>query len=312
MDFKINNILVPTDYSASANIALNVAIEMAKRHSATIHLLNIVEPMVFGKFVHVGGAVINIQKEMLKLSVSNMIMHETSITNNTILKVVSNVEVGLVDSIIEDYEKKNNIDITIIGTHGITGYDEAILGSTAMTIIKKSSCPVLSIPPFFGKTSFKSILFPVRFVEGIEEKYDYVKPIIKKNEASIHLLGVFEPENNEEIYPITEELQNIKRKIDSSGYVVSYQVLSSTDIEKTILETANNKNFDLIIINATLDKKWYHLFSGNSFTHNIVTHSKTPVLSIKPGITQETIDNALKVVYSRAQHYQPLNLPNTN
>ncbi|WP_158728815.1 universal stress protein [Flavobacterium sp. I-STPA6A] len=249
---------------------------------------------------------------MLKISTLNMIKHEMSIVNNTVLKVVSSVEVGLIDSVIEEYEKKNNIDITVIGTHGITGYDETVLGSTAMTIIKKSSCPVLSIPPFFGKTSFKSILFPVRFVEGIEEKYDYVKPIIEKNEASIHLLGVFEPENNEEIYPITEELQNIKRKINSSGYVVSYEVLSSTDIEKTILQTADSKKADLIIINATLDKKWYHLFSGNTFTHNIVNQSRTPVLSIKPGITQETVETALKVVYSRAQQYQPLNLATKN
>lgn len=311
MDFKINNILVPTDYSASANIALNVAIEMAKRHCATLHLLNVVEPMVFGKFAYLDGSLGNIQLKIQKLSIENMKKHEAAILDNTVIKVVSRVQVGLVDTIIEEYEKNNDIDITVIGTHGITGYDETILGTTAMTIIKKSSCPVLSIPPLFNKTTFKSILFPVRFVEGVKRKYDYVKPIAQKNEASIHLLGVFEPENNEEIYPITEELQIIKNKINMSGHTVSYEVLSSDDIEKTILDRANNKNFDLIIINATLDKKWYHLFSGNSFTQNIITHSRTAVLSIKPSITQETIDNTLKVMNARAQQYQPLNLKET-
>lgn len=312
MDFKINNILVPTDYSASANIALNVAIDMAKRHGATLHLINIIEPMIFGKFVNVKGTIINIQKKMTKISLENMIKHETSIINTTLLKVVSSIEIGSIDAIIEEYESKNNIDITIIGTHGSSGYDEDAIGSTAMAIIKKSSCPVLSIPPFFGKTSFNSILFPIRFVEGVAEKYDFVKPIIEKNGSIVHLLGVFEPENSDDVYTITEQLQIIKRKIKISGHVVSYEVMSSDRIEKTILKTAAAKDFDLIIINATLDKKWYHFFNGNSFTQNIISRSKKPVLSIKPTLNQETIDNVLNVVYARAQQYQPLNLKVAN
>ena len=48
MNYQLKNILVPTDFSACANNALRVAIGMAKRHNATIHLLHVVETAYIG------------------------------------------------------------------------------------------------------------------------------------------------------------------------------------------------------------------------------------------------------------------------
>lgn len=306
MDFQIKNILVPTDFSNSANIALCVAIDMAKRHNACLHLINVVQPMVLGKFVTVRGSISNVQNKILIMALENMRKHETVIISETILSVKTTVEVGNLDLIVQKYEEDNYIDLTVIGTHGVTGYDENFVGSNAISIIKKSNCPVLSIPPTFIKTSFERILFPIRYVEGIEEKYDFIKPIIEKNNSIVHLQGLFEPMNNEEIYPITNELQRIKNKINNNGYLVSYQVNSTDNIEELIIDTAEVTQSDLIIINATLDKKWYH-FSGKTFTDQIVSKSKIPVLSIKPNITEDSVQSALKIFFQKQNntfHYK--------
>lgn len=47
MNYQIKNILVPIDFSEPVNNALEVAIAMANRHNADIHLLHVVHPQVY-------------------------------------------------------------------------------------------------------------------------------------------------------------------------------------------------------------------------------------------------------------------------
>ena len=48
MTYQIENILVPTDFSETANNAIRVAIGMAIRQKANIHLLQVVESAYIG------------------------------------------------------------------------------------------------------------------------------------------------------------------------------------------------------------------------------------------------------------------------
>jgi nucleotide-binding universal stress UspA family protein len=41
--------------------------------------------------------------------------------------------------------KEESADLIIMGTHGRTGFDHLILGSTAENVVRKSPCPVLTV-----------------------------------------------------------------------------------------------------------------------------------------------------------------------
>jgi nucleotide-binding universal stress UspA family protein len=41
--------------------------------------------------------------------------------------------------------KDKNADMIVIGTHGRTGIDHMLFGSTAEKVVRKSSCPVLTV-----------------------------------------------------------------------------------------------------------------------------------------------------------------------
>jgi universal stress protein A len=43
------------------------------------------------------------------------------------------------------FVKENNIDLIVIGTHGRTGIDRVIFGSTAQRVVRHSPCPVLTV-----------------------------------------------------------------------------------------------------------------------------------------------------------------------
>jgi len=41
--------------------------------------------------------------------------------------------------------REKKIDIIVIGTHGRTGIDRLLFGSTAEKVVRKAPCPVLSV-----------------------------------------------------------------------------------------------------------------------------------------------------------------------
>lgn len=42
---------------------------------------------------------------------------------------------------------KNSFDLLVLGTHGLSGLRRALLGSTASTVTRLASCPILLVPP---------------------------------------------------------------------------------------------------------------------------------------------------------------------
>ena len=43
------------------------------------------------------------------------------------------------------YAKENEIDLIVLGTHGRTGLAHVLLGSVAEKVVRKASCPVLTV-----------------------------------------------------------------------------------------------------------------------------------------------------------------------
>jgi nucleotide-binding universal stress UspA family protein len=45
------------------------------------------------------------------------------------------------------YAKEHDIDLIVLGTHGRTGLKHVLLGSVAENVVRKASCPVLTVRP---------------------------------------------------------------------------------------------------------------------------------------------------------------------
>ncbi|MEP7236527.1 MAG: universal stress protein [Ferruginibacter sp.] len=304
MSYVIKNIIVPIDFSETANNALEVALAMAKRHNAEIHLVHVVQPQLNVDPTGMHGAVPALQDILLEDANKNINRHKAAIQQNNHLVVNTLVETGSVAICVSKYVLNNQKDLVVMGTHGVSGWNEFFLGSNAMATIKECSCPVLTIPPSFKKRTFDSILYPIRNVEGVVEKYDYVKPIIEKNDAKIHLLGVAQLNDEYEVNMLSNKLKAVREAILHNNEYISYETNQSANIAAKILEVAHERNDDVMIINATLDKAWYKFFAG-SYTQQIVNHSKIPVLSVKPALTPELIKQRINHFITEAQYYYP-------
>jgi len=304
MSYKIKNILVPTDFSEAANNALKVAVAMAKRHHANIHLLHAIQPYLFAGVDEVHGLASFTPLPFVQIANENLEKTKQTILASNNFEVTGHTIVGSVSYSVASLLKIIEFDLIVIGTHGNTGWVEKIIGSNTLSVIKESAIPVLSIPPTFTKITFDSVLYPIRNINGVMEKYDYIKPILEKNNSSIHLLGLkLEGENASDI---EIKLEKLKETILHDKDFITFQLESATSIPQKIIEVSEKRNDDLMIINATLDKAWYNFF-GSSFTQYIISNSKIPVLSVKPELTPELLTAANQYMIAEANHYIPYN-----
>jgi universal stress protein A len=143
--FAPKQILVPTDFSKYSDKALKEAIDIAKQHGSTIHLLHvnsIVQQCAIDYCM-----TIEILDDLEKQSTDNaqkLIGEEINkFPESKTVTIIPEVKKGTpYEEILKDQMEKN-IDLIIIASHGTTGLLHHFIGNVAERVAKGARCPVL-------------------------------------------------------------------------------------------------------------------------------------------------------------------------
>lgn len=145
----MKNILIPTDFSESAENALNYCLNYFKQDTCTFYLLSIhkaweytSDDLMSSSSASVYSSLIGENKEQLQELIIRL---EKEYENqNYTFHSISDYDV-FTDAINQVIELKN-IDLIVMGTDGATGAKEAIFGSHTLRVIRQVNCPLLVIP----------------------------------------------------------------------------------------------------------------------------------------------------------------------
>ncbi len=141
----INKILVPIDFSDYSKNALKYAADFARIFKAKIFLIYVIEPVIYPADFSIGQVTIptpdvdmnaRAQSELDNLAKSFV---ESSLEVETIIKS------GKPFVEINETASEKDIDLIIIASHGHTGVEHLLFGSTAEKVVRKAPCPVLTI-----------------------------------------------------------------------------------------------------------------------------------------------------------------------
>src|SRR5687768_11327747 len=148
LPIQIRRILAPTDFSEHSCYALQYARLFADRWGAELHLLNVIEPAVFPTEAGLTPmGLMNLDSELTFAAERAM----GEVLNRQELQGIPNVSTavghGRASSAIIEYATQHEIDLIVIATHGRTGLEHLIFGSTAERVVRESPCPVLTIRP---------------------------------------------------------------------------------------------------------------------------------------------------------------------
>ena len=144
--FDLARILVPIDFSEHSKKALEYAVPFARQFGASLELLYVVEPTIYPadfSFGQVGFP--NVEEELRTRG-----YHELEgLITKTIggrVKARASVRTGKAFFEIDQFAQEQGIGLIIIATHGHTGIEHVLFGSTAEKVIRHAPCPVLVIP----------------------------------------------------------------------------------------------------------------------------------------------------------------------
>ncbi len=141
----IKRILAPTDYSDHSYYAMRYALSLARQWEAELHLLNVLEPAVFPTEAGLTPmGLMNLDDELATASDRSMteLLLRDELKGLTTVTAVSH---GRASSAIIEYAQEHDIDLVVIATHGRTGLEHLIFGSTAERVVRESPCPVLTV-----------------------------------------------------------------------------------------------------------------------------------------------------------------------
>jgi len=139
---KIERILYPTDFSTKSERAREHAIYMAKALNTKLHLLHAIEPLDYDEM---DEEIMDFYKG-LENQLEGKMEVEKKIFQEADLKIQAEIIIGHRWKVINNYAKENNIDLIIMGSHGVRNEAGDIsVGTTSHKVMFSSPCPVLIV-----------------------------------------------------------------------------------------------------------------------------------------------------------------------
>ncbi len=214
---KIEKILVPVDFSPSAEVAREHAAQWAARFGAALHFLHVwrvpwyLDPQLPTLQPSPYPDLASLARSKANAAMARFIW---PLERRAGLALQSLVTDGTPRNVILETAALRRYDLIVMGTNGRTGLAHLFLGSTAEGVVRRAPCPVLTIrapgraggqgpapaaaPPEEAATAPgpylrpRKILVPVDFSEGAAAALDLAVQLGQAFQAAVDVLHVLE------------------------------------------------------------------------------------------------------------------------
>lgn len=144
-NFCLKRLLVPIDFSLHSKKAIDFAISLADNFNANIDFVHVIEQDIHPSFYASGiYSISQIDKDLKNRVIENMKAFVEDQLNPDI-KAEYVVCEGKSHKEIINLSKEEKTDMIVIATHGLTGMDYILLGSTTEKVVRWANSPVLTV-----------------------------------------------------------------------------------------------------------------------------------------------------------------------
>jgi nucleotide-binding universal stress UspA family protein len=143
----VTKILVPTDFSESADAALAYAKTLAGCLGASLHLLHVFSDS-YGPAVYVPEVYVPVPEEARQRAIEEArarLAERLDADEETYFRGTRAIVTGLTARQIVTYAADHGMTLIVMGTHGRRGVAHLLLGSVAEHVVRTALCPVLTV-----------------------------------------------------------------------------------------------------------------------------------------------------------------------
>jgi nucleotide-binding universal stress UspA family protein len=213
-------------------------------------------------------------------------------------------EAGDASTTIIDQAISMRADLIVMGTHGRRGFNRLLLGSVTETVLRKTPCPVLTVPPAVqaatpDAVTFKRILCPIDFSPSALQALGFALDLARQADGRVTLLRVIEwlaeeepqtsahfnvPEYRRYIAADAEERLRQLVAEESRAWVEIDNMVVFGRAHREVLRAAETKPADLIVMGAQ-GRSGVGLALFGSTTQEVVRGAACPVLTVRGPIS---------------------------
>jgi len=296
------HILCPVDFSEPSAHAIQYAIALARLHRADLTALHVYPPA----FVPPDAPVLDVRSRddsLRTLETETAALFADASMRGLRVEVL--VEPGQPAREILTHAAELPADVIVMGTHGAGGFEHLMLGSVAEKVLRKSTCPVLTVSPqaqFAADAPFRKFVCAVDFSEWSLAALEEACALAEESRGSVTAVHVIEWPWNERPAADLEGIPDVQ-----AAALLEYrryqETMARSRLAAVVAEVGRNRcrvdtrvshgkpytevlcaaereRADLIVIGVH-GRNPLDVFFFGSTTHQVVRRAPCPVLTLR-------------------------------
>ena len=303
----VRSLIVATDFSETAGLALARARDIALEHGARLVLAHVLtfQPTAMGA----PNPVVLPPDFGSQLRAATRAKLETLAESLRAdgLEVQVELSAGIPGRALVDLADEGGADGIVLGTRGLSGFKHLLLGSTAEQVVRRARCPVLTVHPADaeGSGEIRTLVVPTELSGDPTPALDAVVRLFPGRSAAARVLLVYSDHLPSYLQPLLEDLgidrvgfdeiagslgERLRPTADRlarAGFAVE-TIVREGDPATVITEIAAAESADLIAMETRGRSGLAHLVLGST-AERVVQHASCPVLTVHrdPGSSKD-------------------------
>jgi nucleotide-binding universal stress UspA family protein len=138
-----DHILIPTDGSVGAERGVDVGLTLAEKFDATVHVLYVVDERVYGETPALSNTELHFER--LEEEGEAIVAEITEKAGERGVDTTTIVCRGIPYEEIQRYASENDVDLIVMGLHGVGEHPRPHIGSCTDRVLRSSKTPVFPV-----------------------------------------------------------------------------------------------------------------------------------------------------------------------
>jgi nucleotide-binding universal stress UspA family protein len=268
----MKTIIVPIDFSNESYTGLDLSVMLATKIGANIQMVHVISKNSDNYSDQ------QQKKNQLEKSKFEDLVQKYKAKSKSDFKLSYTIKEGKIFEEVTELADKYEDALTVLSTHGASGFEELFIGGNAYKIASDSRSPVITVRKGKKLTNIDTIVLPLDITFQTREKVPYTVELAKEFGSEIHLLTI----RNTNLGGIEKKLHQYANQMASyiENFNVPYKVehVQGSNLTDLTRDYSRSVNADLISIMTEQEKSASNLLLG-SYAHQMINKAFIPVLS---------------------------------
>lgn len=275
----MKRVLVPIDFSEASMSALEFGLELANLMSANLRVMHVDTGKHYAPLFEQDNVELRIMgqaDEWLERIRAEIAPRYKVVNGNLDVKLRQ----GNVTREITNQAKYDDSSIIVLGSHGISGFEDKWVGSNAYRLVSNAPCPVLLVRKGMQWSSLKSIVMTIDLKHESRLKVPAVVGLGTLFNSKITIVGLKHSSQLFFTNRIKSVIRQVQRFIEESTTMKSdYAILSGNGLPQKLLDYANSINANLIAVGVHHDSNPFSELI-RPFVNDVINYAECPVIVI--------------------------------